>query len=1462
MENYNSNELQGKESIDSFEGVLLPDSLIDSSSNSLDNEGNFGNDFSAVETELIPIALESQKEPDLSSIDIFGVTTPELALSNNNFDEERENSILLETDELNRDNGSLDSFTGISSAFVNEPTDWGNTSSPEFLSFQNNEFGDDSNATLNEGFLVKEENSVFNSGYSEEEVFALVSSDEEAYLSESYFNYDEDVALSFEDSSGNGYGGGYGDGYGSGYGGGYGDGFSNLILDATVPEISNLGNSINANWTVTNIGDEAALSSWNDEIYLSDDNVLDELDFNLKSFTYDNDTSLEAGASYTINEEITIPPTATLGNKYILFVTDSNSSIEEGNEADNVLAVPIEIVDFQPLSFGETIESNLAETGYQFRLSDDGLFYFDSLTPNTNLNWSLTGADGTVVENRSFNNSDGDNISNPIIELDAGDYVIDIDGNSAGNNFAFRFWNLDEATVINTDEAITGNFDPLYETDIYQFEGTEGERFFIDYLGGGRSQTRWRLLDPEGNFIFNNTLRTDSESFTLSQTGIYTVLVEDDIYYHSPEDYSFSIRAMATEPQVIELGETVTGDILQDEYSFTLNEEKWVYFDSLLSSNYRWTLTNVDTEEEIDSKTFNTTDGRYTSNPTLRLNQGNYLIEISGLNIGGEYSFNLKDIEAEVTTIVLGEEVTGVFEPNHETDIYQFEGVAGGRYYVDYLAGAYIGQTGWRLIAPDGSEVFNRPLSQQDVGDLTFEQTGTYTMFLEDYISSSNPRQYRFNFREMATEPQVIELGETVTGDILQDEYSFTLNEEKWVYFDSLLSSNYRWTLTNVDTEEEIDSKTFNTTDGRYTSNPTLRLNQGNYLIEISGLNIGGEYSFNLKDIEAEATTIVLGEEVAGVFEPNHETDIYQFEGVAGGRYYVDYLAGAYIGQTGWRLIAPDGSEVFNRPLSQQDVGDLTFEQTGTYTMFLEDYISSSNPRQYRFNFREMATEPQVIELGETVTGDILQDEYSFTLNEEKWVYFDSLLSSNYRWTLTNVDTEEEIDSKTFNTTDGRYTSNPTLRLNQGNYLIEISGLNIGGEYSFNLKDIEAEATTIVLGEEVAGVFEPNHETDIYQFEGVAGGRYYVDYLAGAYIGQTGWRLIAPDGSEVFNRPLSQQDVGDLTFEQTGTYTMFLEDYISSSNPRQYRFNFREMATEPQVIELGETVTGDILQDEYSFTLNEEKWVYFDSLLSSNYRWTLTNVDTEEEIDSKTFNTTDGRYTSNPTLRLNQGNYLIEISGLNIGGEYSFNLKDIEAEATTIVLGEEVAGVFEPNHETDIYQFEGVAGGRYYVDYLAGAYIGQTGWRLIAPDGSEVFNRPLSQQDVGDLTFEQTGTYTLFLEDFITNSNPREYLFQISQIELTQELILGETVTNKLTTDSYSFTLNEDSLLYFDSLTNNSSFKWNLTSTDDTEIVNQRQFTRTDANDISNPVLKVSAGDYLLEIDGDDTTIDLLLQAI
>src|SRR3982751_1209842 len=54
---------------------------------------------------------------------------------------------------------------------------------------------------------------------------------------------------------------------------------------------------------------------------------------------------------------------------------------------------------------------------YSFSLSNDAKMYFDALAGGNSLSWSLDGPAGNVVNQRRFSQSDGANITNPVLVL-------------------------------------------------------------------------------------------------------------------------------------------------------------------------------------------------------------------------------------------------------------------------------------------------------------------------------------------------------------------------------------------------------------------------------------------------------------------------------------------------------------------------------------------------------------------------------------------------------------------------------------------------------------------------------------------------------------------------------------------------------------------------------------------------------------------------------------------------------------------------------------------------------------------------------------------------------------------------------------------------------------------------------------------------------------------------------------
>ncbi len=134
-------------------------------------------------------------------------------------------------------------------------------------------------------------------------------------------------------------------------------------IAGTVRNQVTLGEMVNLSWTVLNSSSTVnALGNWVDEVYISDDETWDRGDTFLTSASTGNFTPLAPGDDYTIrSNNIVIPITGT-GERFLLFVADSNGVQGETAENDNIVAIPI-TVNAPPVvgTISRTIMGDLSE---------------------------------------------------------------------------------------------------------------------------------------------------------------------------------------------------------------------------------------------------------------------------------------------------------------------------------------------------------------------------------------------------------------------------------------------------------------------------------------------------------------------------------------------------------------------------------------------------------------------------------------------------------------------------------------------------------------------------------------------------------------------------------------------------------------------------------------------------------------------------------------------------------------------------------------------------------------------------------------------------------------------------------------------------------------------------------------------------------------------------------------------
>ncbi len=187
----------------------------------------------------------------------------------------------------------------------------------------------------------------------------------------------------------------------------------NLVVESiTVPSAMSVNKSYDISFTVKNIGAGVATeSSWNDAVYLSNDDVLDYGDITLKVIRHYN-TELLQDDTYTYNTSIYIPNYIS-GEWYILVKTDKDNNVFEFlDEDDNVshsenpVTILIPELSITELWLDEVVDPNIpTEVEWTVKNNGSGL------------------ASGTMKDYIGFNDQKVDSVYT-YVYLDSNDSIV------------------------------------------------------------------------------------------------------------------------------------------------------------------------------------------------------------------------------------------------------------------------------------------------------------------------------------------------------------------------------------------------------------------------------------------------------------------------------------------------------------------------------------------------------------------------------------------------------------------------------------------------------------------------------------------------------------------------------------------------------------------------------------------------------------------------------------------------------------------------------------------------------------------------------------------------------------------------------------------------------------------------------------------------------------------------------
>src|SRR5262249_26394166 len=321
------------------------------------------------------------------------------------------------------------------------------------------------------------------------------------------------------------------------------------------------------------------------------------------------------------------------------------------------------------LTIGTTTNGAITQTGqknsFTFNLTQASRLAFDSLTNDSQLNWTLTGPRGVEVSNRSFSGSDSSSIaSSPAFDLIAGDYTLTVDANvDHTGSYSFQLLDLSNATTLTPGTPVTGTLIPGKATQVYRFAATAGESYYFDGQSVSAGSVFVRVLDPFGkplvdslgNAIFPTFLTTDVDTRVLPFTGVYTLLIEGAVSNAAPSTYKFNVQKVDDTTAALVIGTTTSGAITQtgqkNNFTFSLTQASRLAFDSLTNdSQLNWTLTGP-RGVEVNTRSFTASDSfSISSSPAFDLIAGDYTLTVDAtLDHTGSYSFQLLDLSNATT---------------------------------------------------------------------------------------------------------------------------------------------------------------------------------------------------------------------------------------------------------------------------------------------------------------------------------------------------------------------------------------------------------------------------------------------------------------------------------------------------------------------------------------------------------------------------------------------------------------------------------------------------------------------------------------------------------------------------------------------------------------------------------------------------------------------------------------------
>ncbi len=1131
---------------------------------------------------------------------------------------------------------------------------------------------------------------------------------------------------------------------------------------------------------------------------------------------------------------------------------------------------------------------------YVFNLPKDSLLYFDSQTKDlySHMQWSLTGPTGVLANDVRFIHSDV-SVAAPVFDAPAGEYRLTVEAEfDTTTDYKFQLLDLSAAPTISSGEVIQGEFKRKVETFAYRFETSADQLFEFVNSATAHPGSQWRLLNRFGEVLNTQPLGTNEPGSLLFEAGEYYLLMEAALWplegtdqLRVPSHFEFVVTVSdPTPPLAVTMGETTSGVIeyVGDfvDYSFTLSDRSLVYIDSLTNSGMTWSLEGPRGNEVVDRR-FDLTDSSNQLDPILDLVAGQYLLRVNSNGRQGDYSFRVLDLHApsSITTITTGVAFDGELMPPNETGAYSFSAGAGDEYFFDFQTASGTANVNYRLIDPYGNIVLERrPLEDAEA---TIPTGGRYTLLIEGGITNSEPSAYTVNVVPVVNSKAELALGTTVVDSLTtpgaRSEFEFELAADGLLYFDSLTNtSDLNWTLAGP-RGVEVSARPFARSDSSAVAAAGMSLPAGSYQLVVEAMeDTVGEFSFRLLDLLEPGSSLPIAPPpgsgnpsvtVVGAPSSPKGTEVFRFVAEPGDEISFETTTEAGTGSH-YRLLDQYGGEVISVVDLATDSLNTNLAGGGTYYLLVEGNIDSTVLDEYSIDIRWITNNsPPLINgtplvLGDTVSGSLSTagetDSYTFELQDRTLLYVDSLTNDgSAHWTLRGPQ-GELVTNRAFVSTDSFDNASPVLEVPAGTYQFDVASPRATGNYSFRVLDLAA-APPATLASPIAGTLEPANETHTYQFAASAGDSFFFDVQAASDTANTQYKLVDPYGRIVLNTS-RMADQGPLVVSTDGSYTLLIEAWHSNTGLDTYIMQVNRIPEASESTLTLNTVTSGMFtvpfeSIEYTFSLDDWTLLHFDSRTDTDrLSWTLAGP-AGVEVNDRPFDRSDSIAQDEGVIEVPAGEYTLTITADETAEQFTFAMLDLSA-AQSISAGTVVADSLPVSSGSKLYRFTAEPGDVVYFDsqHFDSGFTTAPSWRVVDQYGQQEFNLLFGQDREPVLL--SGGHYTVLVEGQVDDTGvDGSFSFDVvpvyNELAPTTQLVLGETVSRApskaFSLERFSFSLENQSLIYFDSLTNDHTATWTVATADGREVTSPLGFNASDSSSSSRP-LALPPGDFVLTV--------------